>query len=96
MTRAAVQDVGATWEKRSEDNYGPPDFWLNNVRVEDKVSRKHHVSGLVFKMRHAGGLPYSPNAFDILQLTCVDEGVVYADDAVRRHSRLYPYHEAAW
>ena len=78
MTRAAVQLAGATWIKRAEDNYKSPDFWVNQSRVEDKVARKQHQTGLRFCMRNPGRLPYSPNAFDVLQASCVEDGAIYA------------------
>ena len=84
-TRAAVQQVGAMWDKRTENNCGSPDFWVNRTRVEDKVACRSGLNGLVFCMRAPNRLPYSPNSFDMLQVPCVDDQIVYAIPMRTRH-----------
>lgn len=73
MTRTACNMIGIKVEKKHEDSYGPVDFIVNgNVKVQDKASSEK------FHMRSTGKLPYNPNNIDILQVSDLENNIVYA------------------
>ena len=82
--RTAVRSLGAVILRKPEDKNKTPDFWLGFpeliCRVEDKMGKRRRGpnSGLQFTMRGPDRLPYSPNDFDVLQISCLEEHIVVA------------------
>jgi hypothetical protein len=81
--RTALRCLGAIILRNPEDKNKTPDFWLGFeqpvCRVEDKMeNRRRPNSGLQFIMRAPGRLPYSPNDFDVLQVSSLSEHIVVA------------------
>lgn len=69
--RDVLKDV-ANIEKLIDDNYSVIDFRVNNARIQDKMTTSDQYS-----FRKTGRYPYNPDALDILQISFLDENIVY-------------------
>lgn len=71
LSRAACSRIGAVAVRQVQDGYGKIDFRVNpatfNARIQDKVANT------AFWLRRRGGYPYDPDAFDILQITQLED-----------------------
>jgi hypothetical protein len=70
--------------RKPEDKNKTPDFWLGfpelMCRVEDRMGKRRRGPnfGLEFTMRSPDRLPYSPNDFNVLQVSSLSEHIVVA------------------
>ena len=64
---------GANFEKPHSIMYGPIDFLINGVRVQDKAMAKKKI----FHVRAIGRLPYNPDELDVFQVTDLERGLSY-------------------
>ena len=73
LLQAACEANGAIYTKPNDIMYGPIDFLINGVRVQDKAMEK----GKTFRFRCDGGLPYNPDELDVFQVTDTKTGLSY-------------------
>ena len=90
LLQAACEANGAIYTKPHDLMYGPIDFLINGVRVQDKAMKKSKV----FRFRVNGRLPYNPDELDAFQVTVLEDGVAYvmAMRVVNRDGTVTSYH----
>lgn len=72
MTRNACVKIGIQITRDYHDSCTTVDFRVGGARIQDKVANTH------FAMRGRGKYPYDPDKIDILQITDVNNSIVYA------------------
>ena len=71
LTRSACAKMGVLAQRLHEDAYTLVDFRVSRARVQDKVRKR------VYGNRHPGSHPYNPDEFDVLQVTCLEDGTAF-------------------
>lgn len=77
ITRKACAKVDIMVTRQVQDGYGPVDFRVSNHEFEARIQDKS-TNGTAWGLRPDGRHPYNPDTVDILQLTNVRQGIVYA------------------
>lgn len=77
----ACKNVGMTVTRNAKDAYGPVDFHIGMCRIQDKAITGHSEDERhrdQFAIRSRGKHPYNPDDIDILQVSILNMGIVYA------------------
>lgn len=61
---------GSDFRRDHQDAHSSIDFRIDNVKIQDKTGKS-------IKIREKCGYPYNPNDFDVLQITNIEEKIVY-------------------
>lgn len=71
LSRSACAKVGVLAQRLHEDAYTLVDFRVSAARIQDKVRKRTYGN------RHPSSHPYNPDEFDVLQVTCLEDGTAF-------------------